>query len=149
LFHSSAFADNEEKKDARKKNIAFIKNHGAAKYIEQSAPNLFSEESRDKNPSVVKEFVDRYSNFDASSLVYYTEAMMNRRDRTDVLKSFQKPVLFIMGEYDTAVPLEQGLKQCSIPEFSYIYICTHSGHMGMLEEPDFCLNALQDFISGK
>jgi pimeloyl-ACP methyl ester carboxylesterase len=56
--------------------------------------------------------------------------------------------LFILGEHDIAVPIWQGLKQCSLPEFSYIYICAHSAHMGMLEEPEFCRNAMLDFLSG-
>jgi pimeloyl-ACP methyl ester carboxylesterase len=147
LFHSSAFADGEEKKDVRRKSMDFIRQNGSAKFLKQSTPNLFSEEFRNDHPEVVEELISRYSNFSPGALVSYTEAMMNRPDRTDVLKKFSKPVLFIMGEHDTAVPLEQGLKQCSIPEFSYIYIAIHSGHMGMLEEPEFCLNALQEFLS--
>jgi pimeloyl-ACP methyl ester carboxylesterase len=39
LFHSTAFADSEEKKQVRQKSIAFIRQHGAAKFIEQSTPN--------------------------------------------------------------------------------------------------------------
>lgn len=149
LFHSTAYADSEEKKAARKKNIEFIKKHGSAKFLEQSVPNLFSQETKDQHPEIVKKVIDTYSNFSPSALVSYTEAMMNRPDRTGVLKTFSKPVLFLLGEYDTAVPVEQGIKQSAIPEFSYIYICARSGHMGMLEEPDFCLKAVQDFLSGK
>ena len=149
LFHSTAFADSDEKKDARKKNIEFITKHGAAKFLAQSVPNLFSEETANANPEVVKEMIDRYRNFSADSLVNYTQAMMARPDRIHVLKTFPKPVLFIMGEKDTAVPIEQGLKQCSIPEFSYIYIATRSGHMGMIEEPVFCVKALKEFLSAK
>lgn len=149
LFHSTAFADSDEKKEARKKNIDFIHRHGSGKFQEQSVPKLFSKETNDKNPAIIRTIIDRYRNFSPDSLVHYTAAMMNRADRIHVLKSFPKPVLFIMGEHDTAVPLEQGLKQCSVPEFSYIYIATRSGHMGMLEEPEFCVNAVTEFLSGK
>ena len=149
LFHSTAYADNEEKKEARKKNIDFIKKHGSEKFLRQTVPNLFSDEFRKNHPGKVESIITRYSSFSPISLVSYTEAMMNRPDRIAVLKNFQKPVLFIMGEFDTAVPLEQGLRQCSIPEFSYIYIGAHSGHMGMMEEPEFCLKAIQDFLSGE
>lgn len=147
LFHSTAYSDSDEKKGARKKNIEFIRKNGSAKFLKQSVPSLFSEGFRDNHPEVVEEIITRYSNFSPGALVSYTEAMMNRPDRTEVLRTFRKPVLFIMGEHDTAVPIEQGLKQCSIPEFTYIYICVHSGHMGMLEEPEFCLKALQEFLS--
>jgi pimeloyl-ACP methyl ester carboxylesterase len=149
LFHSTAYADSDDKKKARQKNIDFIKKHGSAKFLEQAIPGLFSEQTKTNNPSIIDDLISRYSNFSPSALVAYTEAMMNRPDRIEVLKNFKKPVLFILGEYDTAVPLEQGLKQCSIPEFSYIYICTHSGHQAMLEEPEFSQNAMVDFLTGK
>ncbi len=149
LFHSTAFADSDEKKEARKKNIDFITKHGSAKFMAQTVPNLFSEETSQNNPGAIKEIIDRYRNFSSDSLVNYTRAMMVRPDRVHVLKTFPKPVLFIMGEKDTAVPVEQGLKQCSIPEFSYIYIATRSGHMGMIEEPNFCVKALKEFLSAK
>lgn len=149
LFHSTAFEDSEEKKQIRDKNIAFIVRHGSAKFQEQTLPNLFSDASKKKIPDTLKATINRYSNFSPTALVAYTEAMKNRPNRIDVLKYFKKPILFIMGEYDNAVPVEQGLKQCSIPELSYIYIAAQSGHMGMLEEPEFCLRAMQEFLSGK
>jgi pimeloyl-ACP methyl ester carboxylesterase len=149
LFHSTAYADSDEKKEGRKKNMEFIQKHGSAKFLAQSVPNLFSPDTQTTRPDLIQNIIERYRNFPPDSLVDYTSAMMNRPDRIHVLKTFKKPVLFIMGESDTAVPLEQGLKQCSIPEFSYIYIATHSGHMGMLEEPVFCVKALKEFLSGR
>lgn len=148
LFHSTAFPDDEEKKDARRRNIDFIEKHGAGKFMEYSIPNLFSEESGRRDPGLINMIIDRYLGFSSSSLTDYTKAMIKRPDRIKVLESFPKPVLFLMGEQDIAIPVEQGLKQCHIPELSYIYIGTHSGHMGMLEEPEFYLQAIRDFLSG-
>lgn len=149
LFHSSAFADSDEKKMARKKNIQFIEKHGALKFQQQTLPNLFSENTRRSNPSVVNETISRYQHLAADSLIHYTQAMMQRPGREHVLSDFPNPVLFLLGEHDTAIPIEQGLRQCHIPQLSYIYIAAHSGHMGMLEEPEFCLQAIGDFLAGK
>ncbi len=149
LFHSTSFADSDEKKQARRKNIDFIIRHGALKFLEQSVPRLFSPETNEKNPGLIKETIRQYRDFSPDSLVHYTQAMMNRPARTEVLEHFPGPVLFIMGEYDTAVPLEQSLKECHIPGISYIYIGTHSAHMGMLEEARFCTDAVNYFLSGK
>ena len=148
LFHSTAYADSEEKKNARNKNIDFIKKHGSGKFIEQAIPNLFSDYTKKQHPEYVNKLIEQYSNFSAISLVAYTEAMRDRPDRTEVLKKFQHPVLLIIGEFDTAVPIEQSLKLCKIAEFVYIYIGAHSGHLGMLEEPEYCLKAIRDFLSG-
>jgi pimeloyl-ACP methyl ester carboxylesterase len=149
LFHSTAFADDEEKKANRKKNIDFIRKHGTAKFIAQTTPNLYSEEFRKERPEVIDREIEKYSDFSPTSLVAYTESMMMRPDRSHVLKEINKPVLLIIGEKDNAVPIDQSLKLCKIADFAYIYIGTHSGHMGMLEEPEFCLKAIKDFLSGK
>ncbi len=146
LFHSSAFADSEEKKATRKRAIEFIEEHGQAKFLEQSTPNLFSKMFKEENPQVVNEIIDRYTNFQDTALVHYYEAMMQRPDRTGILESFPHPVLFILGEHDTAIPLADGLKQCHIPRLSYIHILRNSGHMGMIEETAKSREILQKFL---
>ena len=45
---------------------------------------------------------------------------MERPDRTHILKNHPGPVMFILGESDTAVPLADGLKQSHLPRLSYI-----------------------------
>ena len=72
--------------------------------------------------------------------------MINRPDRTAVLKNFGKPILFIIGEDDLAVPFQQSLQQCYLPDRSHIHILRNSAHMGMLEEPAKLNQALFHFI---
>lgn len=147
LVHSTAYADDEAKINSRKKNIVFINTFGAAKYLSQAIPGFFSAGFKASHPDVVNDLIARHSDFQASSLVRYTEAMIDRPERTGVLKKFAGPVLFIAGEHDALIPLEQSLKLCKIPELSYIYVCVQSGHMGMLEEPEFCSAAIDRFLS--
>lgn len=146
LFHSSAFADSEEKKTARKKGIDFIREHGAFEFLKSVIPNLFSGYSKQQIPHIIKEFIEQQHNFSDEALVRYYEAMMQRPDRTEQLRKTKVPVLFIMGKYDNAVPLSDGLKQCHLPEKSYIHILQNSGHMGMLEEPGYCTRILEEFL---
>ena len=146
LVHSTAYADSEEKKAARRKSIEFIGKHGAAEFIRQSAPNLFSDGYKQKNPAGLHEFFERYDNFLAASLVSYYEAMIKRPERTSVLSDFNGPVLFLIGEKDNAVPLDQSLKQCHLPKIAYIHILESAAHMGMLEEPGEVNNLLLSFI---
>ena len=146
LFHSSGLADSAEKKETRRRGIEFIEQHGQTKFLEQATPNLFSQSSRDKSPQIVREIIDRFTNFQDMALVHYYEAMMQRPDRTHILKSYPGPVLFILGEHDTAIPLTDGLGQTHLPRLSYIHILRNSGHMGMIEETDKCREILQKFL---
>jgi pimeloyl-ACP methyl ester carboxylesterase len=146
LFHSSAFADSEEKKAIRRKGIDFINQHGAFEFLKTATPNLFSPNSKEQIPNSIEELIKRGHNFSSVALVSYYEAMMERPDRTEMLHKATVPVLFIMGKYDNAIPIEEGLKQCHLPEKSYIYILRKSGHMGILEEKDKCNEILDKFL---
>jgi pimeloyl-ACP methyl ester carboxylesterase len=147
LFHSSAFADNEAKKETRKKGIAFIKEHGAAAFLETMIPNLYSSATKTYHAEWVAEHKKTASAFSPGSLIAYYEAMIQRPDRTEVLKKNKLPVLFIMGREDQAVPIEDGLKQCHMPAVSYVEILENSGHMGMVEEKEAVNKILVDFVS--
>lgn len=147
LFHSSAYADSEEKKATRKKSIEFIRQHGAFEFLKTATPNLFSSLSIDKKPELIDGFIRSLNNFSASALVSYYEAMMKRPDNTTLLKTTTLPVLFILGEHDNAVPLQDGLKLSHLPEKSYIHILHRSGHMGMLEEENKSTELLKKFLS--
>ena len=146
LFHSTAFADSEEKKAVRRRGIDFIETHGALKFQEQAIPNLFSDIFKQENPDKLPEFIEKYTNVQGEALVSYYEAMIKRPDRTHILKNFNKPLLFIMGEKDTAVPLEHSLRQCHLPRLSYIQILRHSAHMGMLEEAKVSTGFIRKFL---
>jgi len=147
LFHSSAYADDNEKIETRRKGIRFIRENGSAKFLEQAIPGLFSEQTKSSNPALVEEIIERYANFNPESLVQYYESMIDRPDRTKVLKESKSPVLFILGTYDIAVPLNKALEQTHLPDISYIHICKSSGHMGMLEESSQCNEILKMFIN--
>ncbi len=134
LFHSTAYADSEEKKAARQKSIGFIKQHGAYEFLKTSIPNLFSKKSKDEHPELIEQLVSGAHNFLPQALVSYYTAMINRPDRTNVLKQTNAAVLFITGKYDEAVPMADSLQQCHVPKKSYIHILQNSGHMGMQEE---------------
>ena len=114
----------------RRKRIEFIKQHGAFEFLKTTIPNLFAADAINEK----EQLIIQGHNFAQPSLVSYYEAMIQRPDRTDLLQKAMVPVLFIMGKYDNAIPLEDGLQQCHLPEKSYIYVLRNSGHMGMLEE---------------
>ena len=146
LFHSSAFADTEEKKATRRKGIEFIRQNGAFAFLKTMIPGLFSDYTRKNEPGLVKNHLDKQSNFSAASLVNYYEAMIKRPDRRHILAKAEIPVLFIAGKYDNAVPVEDVLNQSHLPGNAYIHILRNSGHMGMLEETDNSNIAMENFL---
>jgi len=130
LFHSTAFADDEEKKQTRRKAIDFIKANGAYAFLKTSAPNLFAGKQHLKE---MEDMIEEGRKYNPGALIQYYNAMINRPDRTSVLKSINKPVLFIIGEKDPVIPLQASLQQCHMPATAHVHILD-TGHMGMIEE---------------
>ena len=126
--------------------MQFIRNYGAVPYVQQSLPGLFSDFFKNIHPETVQEQIERYANFNPDSLVQYLDAMMNRKDKTRVLKSIDTPVLFILGEEDKAVPMKDSLEQCHLPQISYIHILADTAHMGMLENTNLCNSFVDRFL---
>ena len=147
LFHSTAYADSEEKIATRRKGIEFIRQHGAYEFLKTSIPNLFAPDSREKYASAIEELIREGNNFSPAALVSYYDAMIRRPDRSRVLETMKVPILFVLGKHDAAVPLQDTLALCALPDLSYIHVLHQSGHMGMLEEADRTNRILFDFIS--
>ena len=146
LFHSSSYPDSPEKKEAREKNIRFIEKNGSALFIEQAIPGLYSEGFAKQNPEEILKQTARYANFFSGSLVQYLSAMKIRPATTRILASLNRPILFIMGELDKAIPIQDALAQCHLPQISYIQILPHAAHMGMIEDTPLCQAYIDAFL---
>jgi pimeloyl-ACP methyl ester carboxylesterase len=108
LIHSTAFADNEEKKVARKKSIEFIHANGAYEFLKTTIPNLFYTINGNSNP-YINILIEQGKKFTNTALIAYYNAMINRPNRTAILKTFSNPILFIIGEHDLAIPFNQSM----------------------------------------
>lgn len=146
LFHSTAFADTEDKKATRRKGIEMIREYGPSEFIKNTIPNLYGSYTKEHASSIIEEHIKEAGYFSAESLIAYYEAMMQRPDRSSILKQNKIPVLFVLGKYDTTVPLEQGLQQTHLPHISYIHILEGSGHMGMREEQEKSVIIIKNFL---
>lgn len=134
LVHSTAYADSEEKKTARRKSIEFIRTYGAYDFLRTAIPGLFGTEWSAGHQAAIEALVEKGRNFSPEALIQYYEAMIARPDRTEVLRNFPRPILFIMGLHDNAVPFTQSMQQCYLPRLSHVHILRNSAHMGMWEE---------------
>jgi pimeloyl-ACP methyl ester carboxylesterase len=147
LVHSTAFADSEEKKGNRRKGIEMIKEYGGFSFLKNTTPNLFADAFKKEHSEEVATLIEEGKSFTDEALIEYYEAMMNRPDRTEVLKQSKVPVLFIVGSEDVAAPLNDLLQQVHLPEESHFHLIEGVGHMSMLEAPEKLNEFLLDFIN--
>jgi pimeloyl-ACP methyl ester carboxylesterase len=146
LFHSHPFEDLEEKKINRKKTIDFMKKWGVAPFVKELVVHLFAMDFRSKNPEIVQKLIDRASVYSKDALIAATEAMIYRKDRAEILKKLKIPVLFIVGEFDEAIPEEFSRRQLEL-NLGAIYSILPIGHMGMFEAEEVTISLLDNFIT--
>ena len=146
LLHSTALPDTPIKIENRLRGITFIQKFGAASFLETTAANLFGSFTQKNHPQIITDFIQSIPAFTNEALTHYYQAMMARPDVTSVLEATQLPVLFILGDQDMPVALEDTLPQTKMPKRAYLYVLENCGHMGMLEQPINFNKAVLDFL---
>ena len=72
--------------------------------------------------------------------------LMERPDRSAMLRALKVPVLLIFGRHDGYIALEIAEQVIAgLPDASAVWL-EHSGHMGFVEEPATALAALEAWI---
>ncbi len=145
LFHSTSFADSDEKKAARTKNVEFIDKHGAEAFIKTSTPNLYAEEFQKNHPEIIEKHIEYASQLPKEALMAGMQAMRDRPDHRQILKSLKCSVMFIIGEMDKSISPEDAKSQIMMPKYFSSSILNDVAHMGMVEEPEECLKFMIKF----
>lgn len=136
LFFSTTLADDEEKKQIRRRSIAVI-DENFETFVKTSIPNLFSNNEKD----ILEGKIELAKNIAKSTNKEGVKAaqlgMAERPDRTEILENLDAKILIIAGKYDNALKTGNLLK--IIPEKTniktYVLDCGHNGHW---EKPTIC-----------
>lgn len=143
LFHSTAFADDMDKKEMRNRTIAFLQKNGVDKFVTSFVTPLFPESKRNQLAPEIDTAIEDAKRSSLNGLIAYSGAMRDRKDRLEVLKSFSGPKLLIAGTEDGAVKIESSRAQKEA--FSHYVELEGVGHMGMVEEKEKTLEVVLNF----
>jgi len=123
-------ADTAERRAGRAETIALIRNEGLEALWRMMLPKLFHDESMADEQLVYR---------DTDALVTALEAVRDREDSTDVVRSFSGPVQFVVGEFDPYVSAGE-LSEFDVRELKGV------GHLVNLERPDAFNELLREFV---
>ncbi len=146
LFHSTSYADSEEKKKSRDKTAAFIKRRGSAAFIDNFLPNMYNDDFVRKNGVYIRQQLDDNRKLPEEALIQATMAMKKRADRTSVMSSLKVPILFVVGKKDQFIPFEDAMNQLPLLKEPFVLILNHVAHAGMKEAPKSCSGITIDFL---
>lgn len=145
LFHSTAYADSEQKKLDRDKAIKAVKNNPQI-YIRATISNLFAEKNAKRLKREINFATQIATKTQRQGIVDALEGMKDRKQRDIILRFADYPVQFIVGRYDNVLPIESLLEQTKFCKHPHSLILEDSGHMGFLEQPAMCVKYLKKFF---
>jgi pimeloyl-ACP methyl ester carboxylesterase len=146
LFHSHPFADSEETKKKRKREISLVQDGKKDLIAKVNIPNAFADENLEKFKKDVDIATEIALKTPANGIIANLYAMMNRPDLSESLANTNLPFLFIVGEKDNYIDFNSIIPKVKLPEYSKLCILKNSGHMGFLEEKVKSFTSLTQFI---
>lgn len=136
LFFSTFLADDEEKKEQRRKSYRIIKD-AFTHYAKAGIPNLFNPNERDILEGKIETALEIALSINNLGALACAKGMVERRERKDILEKLDSKILIIAGKHDNAVKTEAMIK--NLPDRtnikSYVLDCGHNGHW---EKPSIC-----------
>ncbi len=143
LMHSTAYADDETRKEKRLQAIKLIEQKGAAFYAKNFIPPLF----KSNFPSHEYQYlIDAAEEFTSEGLVGSLMVMRERPDSRDWLRETNLPVFFAIGYEDELIPKSIMMEQALRVQQSYVALLQNSAHMGHIEESEHLAKHLLKFI---
>lgn len=148
LFHSTCFADTEEKKLNRDREIALILCDRKRQIINVNIPKAFADSNVEPMEKEVRRCQQIAHQNENEGIVALLNGMKNRSDHTATLSDSTLPLLLIMGKKDNYIPPEVFDKLLSIAPHASVLRLSESGHMGFIEEAEASAKTLLDFAAG-
>ncbi|MVM28749.1 alpha/beta fold hydrolase [Spirosoma sp. HMF4905] len=143
LYHSTATADDEARREVRRQVIEGLKTQGTAPFIQKQLPKMVAP---DYPSEKTQNLVERFLNLPADALIAGMVAIANRPDRTHVLRDAQFPILLVLGRQDQLIPYEKTAQLASLSDRISVATIEQAGHLSMIEQPAESSQVLRSFM---
>ena len=145
MFHSSAKADDKQKKIDRGRAVKIVKNN-AKIFINEAVPNLFNTKFKPYKRGIV-EIKKLALTTSKQGIIAALAGMRIRLDREIILKFAPYPILYIIGVKDNILPYKELISQAALPENGNYVLLKNVGHMGFIENKKECYLAIKKFVN--
>ena len=143
LIGARVDADSPERRAAREDTIRVLRERGAEALWQDLGPKLFSQ-------GAPREAWDRATEIavtqDADALVGGVEAIRDRADATDVVRSLRVPLLVVAGDQDPLFSVEDARAAADSAPDGRLLVLPDTGHLASIERPRDVNEAIADFL---
>ena len=146
LLSSSPNPDTDVKRENRRREIALVR-AGKKDALARVAPEAgFAEQNRRRLKPYIDDLVEQVHITEDEGIVALLGGMIERKDQNEMLKSSPVRQLFILGKKDGYIPVEAAEEFIAKNPQAKVVWLEESGHMGFIEQPKECAQALIDFV---
>lgn len=146
LLSSTPNPDTEAKRENRRREIALVR-AGKKDALARVAPEAgFAEQNRRRLRSYIDDLTECVHITEDDGIVALLGGMMERADQNEMLRKSTVPQLFILGKKDGYIPVEVAEEIVANHPQAQVAWLEESGHMGFIEEPEACAEALLKFV---
>ena len=145
LFHSTPFADTDEKRANRDREIEVVKQGRQEILFSVNTSKGFATDNLVHLNNKIQWAISIATKTPPEGIIALLEGLKSRPDRQLLLKSSPVPVLYILGKKDNYIPFDIMYAVAQRSPKGEILALDNSGHMGFIEEPGICLQALTSF----
>lgn len=146
LFHSHGFADSDEKKANRDKEIELVKSGKKMQIFKINIPRAFANDNLQRFSDEVKRSGEIALATKENGIVCALKGMKVRPDRRKVLIESVRPVFIIAGKKDNYIPFGIYEQHFNLAPKTDVLILENSGHMGFIEEKEKSLEGILKFL---
>ena len=146
LVHSTPFADTEEKRDMREREISLVLCGKKRQIVLVNIPKAFALDNLDSMSKEVERLKYMALTSPDDGMIALLNGMKERPDRTAVLKKPELALLLIGGMKDNYIPAEVFEKLVSLAPHARVLRLENSGHMGFMEEQEHVVKEFMDFL---
>lgn len=146
LLSSTPNPDTDLKRENRRREIALVR-AGKKEALARVAPEAgFAEQNRRRFRDYIEDLVEQVHITEDDGIVALLGGMIERKDQNQMLSQSAVKQLFILGKLDNYIPVEAAEEFIARNPQAEVVWLEQSGHMGFIEEPKECAEALLKFV---
>ena len=147
LVHSTPFADTEEKRENRDREISLVLCGKKRQIVLVNIPKAFARDNLEKMSGQVERAKKIALESPDKGVIALLNGMKARPDRTAVLQNQELRLLLVGGMKDNYIPVEVFEKLVTLAPHARVLRLEQSGHMGFIEEPQPVVRAFVEIMS--
>ncbi len=147
LFHSHPFADTEEIRKKRLREIDFVKAGKKELIAKYNIPNAFANDNLIQLKKEINQTIEIALLTSKEGIIANLNAMIDRPDFSEELINSKIPFLYILGKKDNYINYQDLTEKITLPPNSELHLLESSGHMGFIEEKEQSIKIINQFLN--